>query len=98
MRALTRDSEPRERIRTARPECIEEAAGQNRPALAVHHACPPRVPHFVSRRPHLNGKHVVFGRVLEGLDALRDVEAVGSADGRTREPVVITDSGINNKL
>jgi cyclophilin family peptidyl-prolyl cis-trans isomerase len=56
------------------------------------------VPHFVSRRPHLNGKHVVFGRVLEGLDALRDVEAVGSADGRTREPVVITDSGINNKL
>ena len=31
--------------------------------------------------PHLDGKHVVFGRAVEGLDVLRAMEAVGTAFG-----------------
>ena len=41
-------------------------------------------------QPHLNGKHVVFGRVVGGLSALDAVEAVGSSAGSTSLPVVIT--------
>ncbi|NOY42264.1 MAG: peptidylprolyl isomerase [Planctomycetes bacterium] len=43
--------------------------------------------------PHLDTRHVVFGRVIEGLDVLQRVEAQGSPDGRTRKPIVITDCG-----
>ena len=32
-------------------------------------------------QPHLNGKHVVFGRVVGGLSTLDAVEAVGSTSG-----------------
>jgi cyclophilin family peptidyl-prolyl cis-trans isomerase len=41
----------------------------------------------------LDGKHVVFGSVVEGLDVVRAVEAVGSESGRTAKRVEITDSG-----
>ncbi|KAF5830762.1 cyclophilin-type peptidyl-prolyl cis-trans isomerase [Dunaliella salina] len=44
--------------------------------------------------PHLNGRHVVFGRVLAGMDVVRRVEAVGSASGAPSEPVVIADCGV----
>eukprot|EP00967_Tisochrysis_lutea_P065463 scaffold85140_cov22-Tisochrysis_lutea.AAC.1 len=44
--------------------------------------------------PHLNGRHVVFGRVLAGMDIVRRVEAVGSASGSPTEPVVIADCGV----
>ncbi|KAH7567128.1 hypothetical protein JRO89_XS07G0021300 [Xanthoceras sorbifolium] len=39
----------------------------------------------------LDGKHVVFGRVVEGLDVVRTIEKVGSSSGRTAKPVVIAD-------
>ena len=32
----------------------------------------------------LNGRHVVFGRVLDGFDVLSDMENAGSASGKTR--------------
>eukprot|EP01105_Mastigella_eilhardi_P017867 TRINITY_DN4119_c0_g1_i1.p2 TRINITY_DN4119_c0_g1~~TRINITY_DN4119_c0_g1_i1.p2 ORF type:complete len:165 (-),score=54.63 TRINITY_DN4119_c0_g1_i1:35-529(-) len=41
----------------------------------------------------LDGKHVVFGSVVEGMDVVRAVEAVGSQSGATRQPVMISDCG-----
>jgi len=41
----------------------------------------------------LDGKHVVFGSVVEGLDVVRKMEAVGSESGKTSKPVVIENSG-----
>ena len=42
----------------------------------------------------LDGKHVVFGSVTEGLDVVKDIEAVGSkGSGKTSKPVVIKDCG-----
>ena len=43
--------------------------------------------------PWLDGKHCVFGEVVEGQDVVRDIEAVGTQSGRTRKEVVITDCG-----
>jgi peptidylprolyl isomerase len=46
--------------------------------------------------PHLNGKHVVFGRVLEGMDVVRKIELQGirgDRDGRTRTTITIADCG-----
>lgn len=41
----------------------------------------------------LDGRHVVFGRVLEGMDVVKKVEANGSPSGRTRAPIQITKAG-----
>merc|ERR1712050_63927 len=41
----------------------------------------------------LDGKHVVFGSVVEGMDVVKQVEAVGSSSGKTSKPVVIADCG-----
>lgn len=43
--------------------------------------------------PWLDGKHVVFGQVTDGLDVLEKIEAVGSQVGKTSVPVVIADCG-----
>ena len=40
-----------------------------------------------------DGRHVVFGRVLEGMDVLYKVEAEGSQSGKPKATVVIADSG-----
>lgn len=47
------------------------------------------------KTPHLNGKHVVFGRVIEGMDVVKKIEAQGTGSGRgtPKEEVVIVDSG-----
>ena len=41
----------------------------------------------------LDGKHVVFGEVTEGSDVVKQIEAEGSASGKTRGKVVVEDSG-----
>jgi len=41
----------------------------------------------------LDGKHVVFGQVTEGMEVVRAVEALGSASGRPKQPVLIRDCG-----
>ena len=41
----------------------------------------------------LDGKHVVFGSVVEGLDVVKKVESYGSASGETRAKIVIAECG-----
>jgi len=41
----------------------------------------------------LDGKHVVFGSVIEGMDVIMKIESYGSGSGRTKAPVVIQSSG-----
>ncbi|KAF8677224.1 hypothetical protein HU200_046702 [Digitaria exilis] len=43
--------------------------------------------------PWLDGKHVVFGQVVEGLDVVKAIEKVGSRSGTTAKPVKIADCG-----
>ncbi|KAL2468239.1 Peptidyl-prolyl cis-trans isomerase [Forsythia ovata] len=41
----------------------------------------------------LDGKHVVFGKVVQGMDVVRSMEKVGSDSGRTARAVMIANSG-----
>merc|ERR1712013_517132 len=40
----------------------------------------------------LDGKHVVFGKVTEGMDVVKAIENVGSQSGKTSQKVVIAKS------
>ncbi|KAH7917434.1 hypothetical protein BV22DRAFT_1026342 [Leucogyrophana mollusca] len=42
----------------------------------------------------LDGKHVVFGEVVEGMDVVKAVEAKGTNGGRTTSKITITACGI----
>ncbi|KAK9521968.1 hypothetical protein VZT92_018470 [Zoarces viviparus] len=41
----------------------------------------------------LDGKHVVFGTVVEGMDVVRKMEGTGSQSGKTSTKVAIADCG-----
>lgn len=43
--------------------------------------------------PWLDGKHVVFGKVVEGTDVVKKMEALGSQSGRPAKKVVIANCG-----
>ena len=43
--------------------------------------------------PWLDGRHVVFGEVLEGYEVVEKVERVGSGSGKPSKKVTIEDSG-----
>ena len=43
--------------------------------------------------PHLDGKHVVFGEVLDGQEVVKAMEAVGSPSGTPSSTVSIRDCG-----
>lgn len=43
--------------------------------------------------PHLNGKHVVFGKVVTGLDVLLAIERQGTSSGKTKCRIEIMNCG-----
>ncbi|EPY27428.1 cyclophilin 11 [Strigomonas culicis] len=46
-----------------------------------------------AQTPWLDGKHVVFGRVVEGIDVVKRIEKLGSSSGKPSKRVVISDCG-----
>ena len=50
---------------------------------------------FIStvKNSYLDGKHVVFGKVVEGMDVVTAMEAVGTKGGAPTQKVVIEDCG-----
>lgn len=53
----------------------------------------PAVLSFSNSSDWLNGKHVVFGKVLTGMNVVKAIEAVGSSSGTTSAEVIIADCG-----
>jgi cyclophilin family peptidyl-prolyl cis-trans isomerase len=43
--------------------------------------------------PHLNGKHVVFGSVVEGMDVVQKMEGYGDPSGATKARILIANCG-----
>ena len=43
--------------------------------------------------PHLDGKHVVFGKVIKGMNIVKEVEKYGTVEGTPRDKVKIIDCG-----
>ncbi|TRZ01900.1 hypothetical protein DNTS_014860 [Danionella cerebrum] len=47
----------------------------------------------VDKTDWLDGKHVVFGELVEGMDVLRSMEAQGTKDGKPKQKVIISNCG-----
>jgi len=41
----------------------------------------------------LDGRHVVFGKVIDGMDVIKKVESFGSRSGKTSKKIVVEDCG-----
>ena len=46
------------------------------------------------KTPHLDGRHVVFGTVVEGFEVVKLIEMCGSSSGTPKQRVRITKSGL----
>eukprot|EP01138_Halocafeteria_seosinensis_P000914 gb/GECG01000937.1/.p1 GENE.gb/GECG01000937.1/~~gb/GECG01000937.1/.p1 ORF type:complete len:100 (+),score=16.95 gb/GECG01000937.1/:1-300(+) len=44
-------------------------------------------------QPHLDGKHMVFGEVTEGMDVVRELERIGTNEGKPSQSAVIVGCG-----
>jgi len=47
--------------------------------------------------PHLNDKHVVFGRVIKGMNFVKEMERFGSEEGTPKETVKIVNCGVESQ-
>jgi len=45
------------------------------------------------KTPWLDGKHTVFGKIMEGMELVKEIESHGSQSGKTSKKIVIADSG-----
>lgn len=45
----------------------------------------------------LDGRHVVFGKVVEGMEVVKKIESLGSQSGATSKKIVIADCGVLKK-
>ena len=75
----------------------QKDAGESAPPCAPSRS-PPSDAHSKSfstppLKNRLDGKHCVFGQVVQGFEVVRAVEACGSRSGSTDFDVVIADSG-----
>eukprot|EP00913_Durusdinium_trenchii_P002686 g2485.t1 len=73
-------------------------AGQGRPFFPHFFRRSPGVLHEIGLHmwapcPWLDGKHVVFGHVVDGMDVLDSIEAAGTEGGKTKARVWIHNSG-----
>ncbi len=46
----------------------------------------------------LDGKHVVFGKVIEGMDVVKKLEGSGSQSGTVSQECVIVRSGVLDEV